>query len=153
MVNTQHWIVIAVTVVTVVVCVIAHYEALRLISRSLPKPHHQERRGVVYLILGLLLVHAAEIWLFGLVNYALVQREGFGQLVGMASVNLFDCIYYSAMVYTTVGFGDIVPEGPIRFSAGMEGITGLTMIAWSASFTFLTMSGNWTSDDNGNDAE
>ena len=149
MLTTQLWIVVVISALTVVVCVVAHYEALRLISRFVPKPHHHERRGVVYLILCLLVVHVAEIWLFGFVNFVLVQREGFGTLVGLGDVTLFNTIYYSAMVYTTVGFGDIVPEGPIRFSAGLEGITGLTMIAWSASFTFLTMTRSWRNNDNG----
>ncbi len=149
MLTPQHWIVVVISALTVVICVVAHYEALRLISRWVPRPRHQERRGVVYLILCLLVVHMLEIWLFGLVNFVMVQRDGFGTLAGMANVTVFDCVYYSAMVYTTVGFGDIVPEGPIRFSAGMEGITGLTMIAWSASFTFLTMTRNWS--NNGTD--
>ncbi len=153
MLTTQHWIVVVVSALTVVVCVIAHYEALRLISRFVPRPHHHERRGVVYLILCLLVVHNAEIWLFGFVNYVLMQGEGFGTLVGLGDVTMFNTIYYSAMVYTTVGFGDIVPEGPIRFSAGLEGITGLTMIAWSASFTFLTMTRSWTDNRNGSDSE
>ena len=153
MLTTQHWIVVVVSALTVVVCVIAHYEALRLISRFVPRPHHHERRGVVYLILCLLVVHNAEIWLFGFVNFVLMQGEGFGTLVGLGDVTLFNTIYYSAMVYTTVGFGDIVPEGPIRFSAGLEGITGLTMIAWSASFTFLTMTRNWTENGNGNGSD
>jgi hypothetical protein len=42
-----------------------------------------------------------------------------------------------------VGFGDIVPVGPIRFMAGMEGLTGLVMITWSASYAFLEMHRDW----------
>jgi hypothetical protein len=52
-------------------------------------------------------------------------------------------VSYSAIVYTTVGFGDIVPVGPIRFMAGMEGLTGLVMITWSASYAFLEMHRDW----------
>jgi hypothetical protein len=47
------------------------------------------------------------------------------------------------MVYTTVGFGDLLPQGAIRFMSGMEALTGLVMITWSASFTFLEMQRDW----------
>jgi hypothetical protein len=58
-----------------------------------------------------------------------------------------DCIYYSASVYTTVGFGDIYPVGAIRTMTGTEGLTGLTMITWSASYTFVEMLDTWKKDD------
>lgn len=47
------------------------------------------------------------------------------------------------MVYTTVGFGDLIPIGPIRLMAGVEALTGLVMITWSASYTFLEMQRDW----------
>jgi hypothetical protein len=50
----------------------------------------------------------------------------------------------SAMTYTTVGFGDVVPVGAIRFVAGLEALTGLVMITWSASYTFLEMQRDWS---------
>jgi hypothetical protein len=46
-------------------------------------------------------------------------------------------------VFTTLGFGDILPEGPIRFMTGVEAVSGLTFITWSASFTFLEMLKTW----------
>jgi hypothetical protein len=136
-------LVAGVAVSAVIVCVIMHYEALRLISDLLPTRRHRHRRRIVYLILGLLFVHVAEIWVFGLAYYGLLQADSFGQLAGMDPVTLFDCIYYSAIVFTTLGFGDIVPHGHIRFLTGMEAIAGLTFITWSASFTFFEMTKNW----------
>jgi hypothetical protein len=47
------------------------------------------------------------------------------------------------MCYTTVGFGDVSPVGPIRFLAGTSALTGFVMITWSASFTFLEMERFW----------
>jgi len=48
-----------------------------------------------------------------------------------------------AAVYTTVGFGDITPEGPMRILVCIEALAGLVLITWSASFTFLVMQGYW----------
>jgi hypothetical protein len=61
----------------------------------------------------------------------------------LPTTGLPDFVYFSAMTYTTVGFGDAVPIGPIRFLAGMEGLTGLAMITWSASYTFIEMQRDW----------
>ena len=54
-----------------------------------------------------------------------------------------DSFYFSVVAVTTVGFGDVYPVGPIRFMTGMEALTGLVMITWSASFTFLEMQRDW----------
>ena len=143
-----YWIAIGVTIAAVVICVILHYEALRIISDFLPTPKYHERRRIVFLILCLLLVHSIEIWVFGLANFGLLQFDGFGRLVGMGDISLFNCIYYSAIVFSTLGFGDIVPEGPVRFLTGMEAIAGLTFITWSASFTIVDMTKTW---DHGRD--
>ena len=41
----------------------------------------------------------------------------------------------------------IVPIGPIRTMSGTEGITGLVMITWSASFALMEMLKNWNEGD------
>jgi hypothetical protein len=98
----------------------------------------------VILIFVILVTHAAEIWLFAFAYYFLLQFQMFGSIEGTVEiVSLIDYAYFSGMVYTTVGFGDLVPHGAIRFIAGMEALTGLVMITWSASFTFLEMQRDW----------
>ena len=144
MLPAPYWIVAAVTVVAVVVCVVLHYEALRLISDRLPTPKHHHRRRIVFLILCLMLVHCVEIWIFGLANFGLLRYADVGQLVGIGDVTIFNCIYYSTIVFSTLGFGDVVPEGPIRLLTGIEAIAGLTFITWSASFTIVDMMDTWT---------
>ena len=131
------------TVFAVVVCVTLHYEGLRLLSDKLPVPKHHHRRRIIILIICLLLLHSIEIWVFGLCYFGLEFFEGFGGFVGIARLGFFDSIYYSAAVFTTLGFGDIVPVGPIRFMTGVEAVTGLTFITWSASYTFLEMLKTW----------
>jgi hypothetical protein len=57
-----------------------------------------------------------------------------------------DYVYYSAVVYSTLGMGEIVPVGPVRILTGMESVSGLLLIAWSASFTFIEMQRYWGRD-------
>ncbi|MEM1175589.1 MAG: potassium channel family protein [Pseudomonadota bacterium] len=138
---------ITATVITVVLCVIVHYEGLRILADRLQVPRHHDRLRVVLLILCLLVLHVIGIWLFGVAYYIQLNFFDVGELVGVASPSLIDCVYYSAMAYSTIGFGDIVPLGPIRLMTGMEGLTGLVMITWSASYTFLVMLKTWNMHD------
>jgi hypothetical protein len=45
--------------------------------------------------------------------------------------------------FTTLGLGDLVPVGAVRFMTGTEALTGFVLIAWSASFTFVEMERFW----------
>ena len=143
----SYWITGLITAVVVVVCVLTHYEGLRLLSDRLPAPAHHHRRRIIFLILSLLFMHVIEIWLFGGAYFVLLSFDNFGALKGATDANFFDCIYFSASVYTTVGFGDIVPIGPLRTMSGTEGITGLVLITWSASFALMEMLKNWNGRD------
>lgn len=58
-------------------------------------------------------------------------------------MGLLDAVYLSAATFTTVGFGDLAPVGPIRFLSGTTALTGFVLIAWSASFTCLEMERFW----------
>jgi len=140
----EHWITVGVTIAAVILCVFMHYEVLRGVSDWLPTPSHHRRRRIAYIMICILLLHVAEIWVFGFVYYGLLQFDGFGFLEGMDRVMLYDCVYYSAVVFSTLGFGDIIPHGSLRFVTGMESIAGLTFITWSASYTFVTMDRSWS---------
>ncbi|MEO1237659.1 MAG: potassium channel family protein, partial [Planctomycetota bacterium] len=92
---------------------------------------------LVAVVLVLLAVHSTQIVVFG-GAYHLLDGSAAG-LEGDYDDRFADAVYFSAMVYTTVGFGDITPEGHLRLLVSLEAITGLMLIAWSASFTFLVM--------------
>ena len=137
-----HWIVFAVTSLIVVICVLVHYEVLNGLTRIVSIAGIGDRPRVLLVIFGILLVHVAEIWIFG-GGYILLRDPVFGTLAGLSTMDPFDYIYYSAVVYSTLGFGDLVPDGPIRFLTGVEAVTGLVLITWSASFTFIEMQRFW----------
>jgi hypothetical protein len=143
--NPGNWIVAIATLLVTMLCIGLHYDVLRGCIRFLPVVTRRRRRRVLVLILVILLTHVSEIWLFGFAYDLLVGFGHFGTLYGTEITGLPDFVYYSAMVYTTVGFGDILPSGSIRFMTGTEALVGLVMITWSASFTFLEMQRDWPS--------
>ncbi len=126
--------------------VVIHYEILRVLSRLIPKLQVKHRVRVVVGVFGTICAHIVEIWLFGIAFYFMVNYGDFGALGGNFDGSLIDCVYFSFTNYTTVGYGDIEPFGDIRFTAGLEAITGLSLITWSASFMFMEMTQFWEDD-------
>ncbi len=127
----------------VTLAVIVHYEILRLSSVLIPRLNIAHRLRIVVGIYGALCAHVAEIWLFGVGYYLMLQSRGFGALTGNFDGSLLDCVYFSFTNYTSLGYGDIEPFGDIRFTAGLEALTGLVLIGWTASFLYVEMSRFW----------
>ncbi|MCX7043248.1 MAG: potassium channel family protein [Gammaproteobacteria bacterium] len=137
-------VVVLATIAVVCLCVMVHYEGLNLLARGLAKRRdRQSRRKVLYGIFAALVLHTIEIWLFGMTYWALLLWPETGHVISTGRTGFLDMIYLSAMTYTTVGFGDLAPVGPIRFLAGTQALTGLVLITWSASFSFLEMERYW----------
>jgi Ion channel len=134
--------IVAATALAVCVCVLLHYEVLNFLSRWLVQLEGQRRRRVLFAIFGVLPAHVAEIWVFGTAYMLLEISPAFGSAHGIGP-SLLDYVYISAMTFTTVGMSDAYLNGPIRLVCGSEALTGLVLITWSASFTFLEMERFW----------
>jgi len=105
---------------------------------------HFTRRATLRLllptgVLAIIIAHVIGVWVFGFTYYFLFSIGGTGQVVGNFNGGVLDCVYFSFVNYTTLGYGDLVPVGYVRFLAGTESLVGLVLIAWSASFTYLEM--------------
>jgi hypothetical protein len=142
-----HWsantLVVIVTGLTVALAVLLHYEGLRWISSRLIRLTTVRRRKVLFAVYAVVLLHVGEIWLFGTSMWALMQLPEAGYLTGTSGTNFLEVVYLSANTFTTVGFGDVVPVGPVRFLCGTEALTGFILISWSASFLYLEMREFW----------
>ena len=129
--------------------VMVHYEILRLLWGWMPRFDIPTRLRVLVVIFGVFLAHTIEIWIFSLAYFALGGSDG-GlkkfELDGFHIVSdsgFLDYLYFSAVTYTSLGFGDLVPLKQLKLLAGIEALVGLLMIAWSASFTYLNMEKYW----------
>lgn len=129
------------------IAILLHYEVLFQLDKYLPKVAHIAPRFKVLLSVGVIfLAHVLEIWIFALGYYATLQFPLMGSLVGELSGHgvLLDCAYLSFITYTTVGYGEIVAQGYLRYLMGVEALVGLILITWSASFLFIEMQKYWT---------
>lgn len=123
----------------VVLAVTIHDASLHMAADLAEKVRRRFRPSVCIMVV--LVAHHLEVALFAAGWYALMAMERTTLLP--APDGFIDVLYFSGAVYTSLGFGDIVPEGPGRLFAVTEAVTGLVLIAWSASFTFLQMQRNW----------
>ncbi len=137
---------LGITLVLVISCVMLHYEAMSLLRRAgdwLHVNHAWHRGHLSVLVCGLLIAHVLEVILFGWGYYGLIDGKDYGAIVGGQNINFSDGIYFSFSSYSSLGYGDLVPAGPLRFMAGMEALTGLVLIGWTASFMYLQMRRVW----------
>ena len=129
----------------IAITTLIHYEVLRGLHVGLPKLQIPVRTKLLVVIFVTFLAHVVEIGLYGLALFTLIRYMDVGSLHGQSETNLLECLYFSAETYTSLGLGDIAPRGPVRLLAGVEALNGLLLIAWSASYTYLSMEKFWTS--------
>lgn len=147
MLDHDHIVAFVVTLAASVGSVMLHYESFIALERLVRGSGIPHRRRMLVMVFGLLVVHIVAIWGFGISAWWLVEVNGIGALVGYQTFAFLDYIFMSAVTYTTVGYGDIVPLGPVRFLYGTQALVGFVLITWSASFAFIEMQRNWNRPD------
>ncbi len=134
---------IVAVVVLPLLAVRLHYELLVLTSKLIMALSGYLRAGVALAVALALLAHVVEVILFGFGWFLLIEA-GLVEIAPHAP-KLVDAIYFSGAIYTSLGFGDIVPVSSAgKLLAVLEAVTGLVLIAWTASFTFYQMQRHWT---------
>lgn len=137
----------AIAVALVASCFFLHFAVLKRLAKMV---HHQERpvrRPLLVVVFSLFGAHLVETVLYAL-GFGLIEWLQMGHLSGAVGTGpewLTDHFYFSIASYTTLGIGDIMPEGSMRMLAGLESLNGLVLVAWSASFTYLIMERVWGS--------
>ena len=90
---------------------------------SLHRHHFGKAVSMVTTVLGLFLVHMAEIWAWA------------GLYVTTRAIPDFEsALFFSTVTFSTVGTGEIVIGPEWRLLASLEGINGFILIGWSISF-------------------
>jgi Ion channel len=77
----------------------------------------------------MILLHLCEIGVWAVVY-----------LMKGAMPDLQSALYFSAVTYTTTGYGDLVLPEEWRLVGGVEALTGILMCGWSTGFFFAIVS-------------
>ena len=123
-----------------------HYRVLLWLGSNTQKPNFQRQSQVLVIVIVLFLAHIVEIGFYAVIYNWSVSLLDLGVFEGAPVGSAMNYMYYSGVVYTTLGLGDIQPLGHIRFITAIESLNGFLLITWSASFTFLAMGRLWPWD-------
>ena len=138
------------TVVIVLLAIFIHLGAMRMMYVQIPRRTKLGYELVGILILVAIIAHVLEISLFAIGLGKLISSGNYGQLGGAYQPGFPNDVYYSAVTYTALGFGDITPTGALRFFTAIEALTGLVLIAWTSSTIFLLMQQHWVKENRHN---
>jgi len=96
-------------------------------ARFLKTAAHKSRKPFVIagVVLAIFMAHVVQIWLWAAV-YLFVGAFG----------DFESALYFSTTAFTTVGFGDQLPQHPWRLLGAIEGANGFMLFGWSTAFTF-----------------
>ena len=132
-----------VCLVLVAATIAIHYEVLRFTSNNLTHLRIVPRMRIIIMLTAALISHLVHCFIYAVAFLVLEDIGGFGSIDGPAGHDLGDAFYFSITSYTTLGIGDLVPNGAIRIISGVSALNGLVMVGWTASMTYLYMEKFW----------
>lgn len=94
-------------------------------------------RVLVMTAIILTLLHLLEVLIWAL-SYMYVVPAG--QLD-----TLEEAFYFSAVTFTTLGYGDVTLNSDWRLLSGIQAINGILLIGWSTAFIFAVLQRSWGS--------
>ncbi len=149
MMDGPFWVAALACVFLVVVTSILFYEILRYGWGIFPRLGHKPRRHLSRVMLGVFLAHMTAVWIYAAAYWLLDRWPEMGRIVVIGTDpathqhQFLDYVYFSAATYSSLGFGDMYPEGALRLIVGVEVISGLLLIGWSVAFSFVAMQKFW----------
>src|SRR3954466_5943944 len=122
-------VIVLICLTVAVTTVVVHQEGLTAIARLARRVEGRHSRAMVLgVIFGILGLHLLEIGIYSAAYDAAADLFHLGRLVGDVEGTDLEYFYFSAETFTTLGFGDIVPEGPMRLLASFEPLNGLILV-------------------------
>lgn len=125
------------------VCILVHYEFLRLLSYSALKLSIAPRQRILYVVAGALGSHVVQIILFAFTLWALSYLSQLQAIDTGTDASFAQALYVSFESYAALGSNEALSYGPLRLFTGFEGLSGLVLIGWTSAFTYWCMTKFW----------
>ncbi len=135
--------IIGISILVVAAVVLLHFEGLTAINRFALQGPVLSRLHLLTAIVFILMLHLTEICIFSAGMYVAHHVFHLGDFMGAREFALIDYFHFSAETFTTVGYGDLYPVGPLRILSSLESLTGVLLVAWSGAFSYFTVQRLW----------
>lgn len=136
-------------IVLIFITSLVTYYMLSRVWKVLPHLLRRSRVRVLLVMAPIFLTHIMNIWLYAVTFFLIENFTSIGKLigngreVGLNYQSFKECLYFSSVTYTSLGFGDILPAQDLQMLTAAEVLNGLIMIGWTISFTYLVMEKFW----------
>ncbi|MGR3463277.1 ion channel [Limimaricola sp.] len=145
---------IVISIAVVALCSAIHYATLKRVSDAIAAgPAGARGRHLSMTIGAITVAHVIEALIYTMAFWWAARGLGIGGLKipgpGAGDASLMDYFYFSLVNFTTLGRGDLNPDGHLRFITGIEAFHGFLMITASGSFTLQVMGGKAPLSDDG----
>ncbi len=138
-------IALAMTAITIVIHGLGTSWWLHHMARRYPGARRMSVRKRFFLIvqtaLLMIVLHFIEIVLWAAM-YMTVVAEKLGSFEA--------AVYFSAVTFTTVGYGDITLDSSWRLLSGFEAIGGIVLIGWTTAFLYAVLQHMWGAHETSN---
>ncbi|MGX9857569.1 ion channel (plasmid) [Limimaricola variabilis] len=137
---------ILISAVVVALCSAIHYVTLKRVSDAIASgPAKARGRHLSMTVSAITVAHVIEALVYTFAFFWAVRGLQLGDLTPSAAdappPSFMDYFYFSLVNFTTLGRGDLNPDGHLRFITGIEAFHGFLTITASGSFMLQVMGG------------
>ena len=133
-------VVVTTATILLLATIVVHGVAVLLLYRigARPLAHAETLPPVLrlawsyFFVIGFVIAHLIEIMI-----WALAYR-----LTGELR-DLEEAIYFSAVTFATIGYGDVTLSGKWRLASALEGVNGILLFGWTTAFLFKVSALLW----------
>jgi len=86
-------------------------------------------------VLGFVAAHFVEIIIWAMAYWVFSALE-----------SMEEAIYFSAITFATIGYGDVTLAGQWRIASAFEGVNGILLFGWTTAFLFKVSGTLWFSE-------
>jgi len=85
-----------------------------------------------FFVTGFVIAHLVEIMIWALAYWLTGELK-----------NMEEAIYFSAITFATIGYGDVTLASKWRLASAMEGVNGILLFGWTTAFLFKVSAMLW----------
>ncbi len=127
---------LAIAIIAVMTTTVFHYEAVHHLDIFSRRSRHQRHCRMILIIFCVIAIHITHIVFYAFLYKLAIGYLELGRITGLDVSDTSNLFYFAAETYSSLGQGDFLPTGSIRYISSISCLNGILLLAWSGSFLF-----------------